>query len=411
MKKTIRTGAALLSMLFCFTTQAQKKEPAGYYISLAGDSVKGAFPDYHKWVHSPKSVAFVKETGEKLLLTPDSCLALLVPGEESYLSYKGQRMTNPVNESSALHELVGYATTTEGITAFIKEIGTANEISFYIYKDAKRANLYYKSGDEIVELKYKAYYQNGAVHEESTYKDQLFALFGGNEKLLQQITEMSYSEESLRTLVYKLNPREKKRTVKKVDPLKGMVLGGGVGINTLRVSGDKLVAATAIEYRRSMTPVIKVGYISPVGRSFGKYFIFPQLTLYSYTNKGETIQRGLTTWSRYKASSVAAASVNFGITLMNRANTRVFLAPGVGLMAIMGNRIIEEAQISVSPEARSYRTTKGKDLTFGLNMQAGMAIKNRGLLWIGYSAPTTVTNQIYYTAKHASIQVGGGIKL
>lgn len=89
----------------------------------------------------------------------------------------------------------------------------------------------------------------------------------------------------------------------------------------------------------------------------------------------------------------------------------MFLAPGGGLLAFIGNKMIEDKQVSYSPVIIAPRKIKGHDFTYNLNMQAGMTIKNRGVLWIGYYAPTLVTDQVYYSAKHTSVQIGMGIKL
>jgi hypothetical protein len=76
---------------------SQKKQFDGYYINLSGDTIKGVIADYKQWNYNPSHVSFIPmQSGGKVSLTALNCKEFHAVGYDTYISYIGARMTNPI---------------------------------------------------------------------------------------------------------------------------------------------------------------------------------------------------------------------------------------------------------------------------------------------------------------------------
>ena len=408
---------AFFALILSTQSFSQKKTFEGYYIGKNGDTVKGIFPSYTQWSKSPAKVDFVPSAATtRIQLTTENCRKFYIENFDTYLSFTGHRMINPIefDEAVNLKDSIGFADRLVPVTAFARLVGKTGNCEIYLLSDNIRNNFYYRLNDEpLQELKFKMYYDQGRVNEVNEYRQQLNGILK-NEiekwKIPADLAKLEYNEESISGLIEKLTPVQK-RKAKVKSPLDGFLAGAGVSVNLFRVSGDKTIAEVMTKYKISLSPLLSIGYFSSISRNFNRFFVYPHVNLFNYKNSGDVTVDVFKKISTFRTSLVVAPIVNVGANIVNTDKLKYFLSFGAGAMFLFGNK--QQAQIVAASNDRAYASgeTKLAGLPYNVNISTGIILKNRVHATASYNVPAPVANFDLFSPYHTSIQVSLSYKL
>lgn len=397
---------------------AQKKALPGYYISIEGDTVKGVFPKYGQWSKNPSTVRFIPaNASEPMQLTPRNTRQFVVEGFDEYQSYSGQRLVNPIEDYVLLNDQQTFssADSYEEVVTFLRLVTRTEGASLYILYDAKRINFFYQvPGEPLIELKYKKTYELTKMGEHADFRRQLGVRFSEvieRKNLNAKLQSLTYSEGTLSTFFQDLF-REINSDNKKTNAKAEWIVSAGMAKNMFSVKGDKSINSIPGKYNPSFSPVISIGYKFPVDRNFGKYFLLPQVKLFTYKNSGEEIKGTLKPTATYQADLLIATEIGGGVNVVNKDNFKFFLGIGFGLLLQIGG--IQESQIFYASNGNPYGEPTVKSLpatTYSVELSAGTTINKRLLLTGSYMLPSPMGQFVYYSPKLSSLQLKLGYRI
>jgi hypothetical protein len=405
-------------VLLCITAlYAQNKQFTGYYINKEGDTVTGVFPNYKQSVKSFSSMEFIPDAlSNPVKLTPQNCVAFGIQGYDEYVAYSGQRLMNLIDESNVYSNLesLSFDDQYDSVSTFLRLIAKTGDIAIYLLNDNWRQNFFYqRSNEPLQELRFKKYYSEQRLISVSDYQQQLAVLFenvADKKKLYAALKNLPYTEEAMVKLFQQFDSNGKPYKKQK-NRNAGLVLGAGVSINSFKVTGDKTVNATQLQYQPSITPIFSVGYLLPSNRNFGKYFNYNSLRVFRYENIGENRDNYYRRKITYSSDLSVAASIGGGINLVNASNIKFFVSGGLGVLFMVNNKEVKE-QFALSSGARVAKFEKKLEpLTFNMNTSLGTLLNKRIMITAIYNLPTKIGNFVYYNPVHSSIQLGVGYKL
>jgi len=385
-------------MLYGYT-EAQKIFP-GYYITLSGDTITGSFPQYNQWKNNPSTVKFETAAKEVMILTPNNCRSFTIIGNDTYETIETDRMINPTEFSEYSYRMLnGEADTAtyEKIKAFFRKVFFSNSVSLYEFSDAKRVNYFFKTADGLSELIYRVHYEGNKVIQDKTYKVQLGALYAtniaGNTKLKRKINQLDYQEEAIVSFlenIYQMNPSKGKKDRHPSE----LFLAGGVSFNTFKVNAsDQLIQPGTVKYNSSVIPVIAVGAIHYIQRSFNRYFITTEIRYTSFNHAGKTPTDK--EW-RYK-SQILAPGIGIGAKWINKENFSWYTT------------FITSGMIMINNKEFGYNGTvterDGSSFIIGLDLQTGILFRNF-CVWGQFNPGIITYSANYYSAVLNSIYAG-----
>ena len=325
-----RLNAVAIALLFCFVTLAQKKALPGYYITVQGDTMKGIFPSYAQWNKSPGKVEFiVAGTTKSIELTPENSRKFVVDGYDEYISYTGLRLLNPIDNTTMINDRVtmGPNDSSETVVIFLRLVTRTTGGDLYVLNDAKRMNLFYQlPGQMPEELKFKKTFNQNQIKEIDIYRQQLNDLFGNliiQKNMTPSLEKLDYTEKDLMTFFLSLFPtagpaRNEHRAASK------WVVSIGGALNMFKVQADKSFTAVPKTYSSSFSPVASIGFMAALDRNFGKYFLYPNISLFRYKNTGEENTGTFNSSYTYQADLIGIIALNGGINLTNEENFQFF---------------------------------------------------------------------------------------
>jgi hypothetical protein len=192
---------------------------------------------------------------------------------------------------------------------------------------------------------------------------------------------------------------------KKSSQSKWVVLAG-MGLNNVTIEGEKSYTVIPKNYGSSVTPVLSVGYLSPITRNFDKFFLFPHLRLFKYKNSGEEKQGIFLNTNTFQADLLVAAQLSGGMNVVNMENFKGFIAGGFGALFQIGGKQIH--QIYVASDNSPYgnpKITNLSGLTYLFDASAGVAFNRKFLIEGTYMFPAPFGKYTYYTPKLSGIQI------
>jgi hypothetical protein len=410
--KPIIKALFVFSFTFLFFTnlQAQKQIFNGYYIGVKEDSVRGTFPDYSQWSKNPRKVNFLPSTASTAIqLTPANCSKFVIENFDTYVSFEGERLINPIEFEQAVKfkDSIGFANISAPVSTFLRFVGRTGNCEIYVLNDNMRTNFYYRLDKEpFTELKFKMYYDQNRVNEVYEYRQQVNALFKQEiqkRKIEAHLEKLEYTEESLLELLNKLTP-EQKRKVKIKNPAEGLVVSLGVSANLFAVKNvDAAAAGVNTKYNTSFSPFFSIGYMSPANRNFNRFFIYPHVNVYSFKNSGDGPESSFRRKTTFKANLVAAPILNLGVNVINTAKLKYFLSGGGGILFLVNNQ--QETQT-----AQNTTVTKLLSMSYNINLSTGITLNNKMMATAAYNLPASMANYMTYNPVHSSIQFSIGYK-
>ena len=397
-----------LCLLFYSGLFAQKQEWKGYYIGLQADTVRGFFNNYKEWGNNPDKVSFTSvETGNRIQLTPSACRELHIKNGDTYFSYKGRRMTNPVTLDASTADNTD---TFDEVAVFLRQVTATGPFKFYVYKDRRRINLYYSaSGNAMVELLQKGAIINNSFWRSMVYKEQLKKLFPA-ESNSGDIDRLTYSEESLVAFVKTQGGTGGQSAGKTAHRSNDLFVLAGVSLNSFRFGGGQSPGINTSGYSSGRSPFAGVGYIVSLNRNFNRVFILPLVKVFSFEH-ASTLRYGnpYPAYSNtFQSSAVISVGLHAGYRVINKPGLTVSLMPGAGIAFLMNNRHIMENRFSATEKITLI--TPMDNLTYMTDMQALAIISKKFIVSAAYRLPTPVTNIVSVTGKLSSVQFGLGYK-
>jgi hypothetical protein len=432
MKTVFNIAILFYGVLLCTPSFAQRKTVAGFYITTQGDTIRGAISNYSQWSKNPSKVEFVSATsGKPITLIPQDCKKVVIEGHDEYLPYTGQRLMNPIYDNHvASNNYSNPEDEKEDVNVFLRFVTKTTGCELYVLTDSKRTNFFYKlPGDTVVELKYKKYYLISNIvdintHEYevknivtiSEYKDQINNLFAETiekRKLSASLKLLSYTEDELKKFFENLFTVETIKNSRK-NIAEGWIISAGVSLNNVHVKADKSFTLVAKKYNSSISPMISLGYMVPIGRNFNRYFLYPQVNLFRYENTGEINDGTFKKFTTYQTDLVLSGEVNGGVNVINQQSIRFYLAGGAGMMALLNNRRLDYKYLNYQSSLEPYRSEQTSiDLkaTSSVNVSAGMVIMNKFIVTATYLFPSQLDNVFHYTPKYSGVQFRVGYKI
>lgn len=415
MRIRIKLIAAVLAMFCRFVSLAQNKNFPGFYVNLQGNQVKGVFTNYTGWQKNPSLVEFTPNGGTPLVLTPENCSSFAIEGYDKYVAYAGNRLLNPILEQEVVSSknILSAADQYGEIRTFLREIVSSPQVNIYAFNDNARTNFFYKLQNQApVELKYKRFFVQNRIVDSAVYREQINNLFGAeirSRALSNELGSLPYKEESLVAFFERLFAVQKIEHKTKTPSL-GWVVSAGASYNMLSVSGDATLDATGKSYDGSVSPLLSLGYLHPIGGTFSKYFLYPHLKLYSYKNEGESFDQRFRKISTFKADVVANFALNVGMYLVNKESVRFFVSAGAGAMILVNNNQKDVRYLLIDGSTFLESETKLSTLSYSFNVTPGIILKNKIVLTATYSPPMPVAFYSFDKPHHSNAQVTVGYK-
>jgi hypothetical protein len=397
----------LISISFLFqTTNAQKRSFPGFYVTPAEDTVHGVFPDYANWNKNPSSVSFiVKNSGSPITLTPDNAKTLVLEGEEEYLGYSGPRMVNPYIDRLILSNR--FSTTLSDsftqVKTFLRLIARTTAADLYVLTDDTRTNFFYKiPGQSVIELRFKKTFDGDVLRAHPDYKLQLQELFATaimEKRMTDRLQKLGYTESELSRFFLDLFPAP--IGYKHNEKIAGRwMLSAGPGFLKVKEKPYEAAGRTDKLIGVSVSPVVSIGYWLPVERKFGRFFIYPQLKIYSYKAKYEDGSQSTT----YQGKLMLALPVSGGVNWVNTEGIKLYSYVGFGPVVQAGGK--ETRQNGSMTSTRSLR-----GLVFEGDLALGLALKDKFYFTGIYKVPGRIGFSAYYDPYLSGFQLLAGVKL
>jgi hypothetical protein len=411
----MRTILLLCFALFCQQIIAQETF-TGFYVTLEGDTVRGAFPKYNQSSKNPVKLQFTPGAGSKSIeLNPLNCLKASITNYDEYLSYSGNRLINPTDDIIAMENQAYFSSrdSVGKVVTFLRLVIQTPRCSIYVLNDNIRTNFFYQlPGQPLQELRLKKYVEENKVAEIAEYRQQLNTVFGEEierKHMSRALGELAYSEDALTQFVKRLFPVAKAK-VTASDLMSGWIVNAGVSANSMKVSGDQAASEAAIDYKASYAPYVSIGYYVPIQRNFNRYFFYPQLRLFNYKNSGEKPTYSFNQRITFQCDLAILPQLNVGANIINKASLRFFIYGGVGMTTFINHTKVDEYFNPSNNTLYSTHENKLASLIVGLNLSSGVTINNRFQVLVSYNVSPDVDELAVTNSKPSNLQAGVGYK-
>lgn len=199
-------------IIFSAGAFAQPTYIAGYVIRPGGDTLKGyiKYLDYFRWSVSPNSVKFKMDTNDRKVLrfNPGTIKEFHINGHETYITYAGWISADP-----NVYPATGFGldTSKKLDTVFLKQVVRGRYLTLYHQADRQKTRFFIAENNGLpVELVYHLYFDTpNKMVARPMYSAWLFSLVNkyapGNEKLMKEITQMTFTQPDIEDFVNDLN--------------------------------------------------------------------------------------------------------------------------------------------------------------------------------------------------------------
>lgn len=408
----------LLLLQFTSITLAQNNNThSGFYINNAGDAVKGKFINYKEWNKNPKKVDFIEDNNNNtVVLTPQNCKSFSIDGKDTYITYNGTRLTNPIElNTNALQ--VDTTDIVQNISVFLRLVYTQGAIKLWILNDKERVNYFIQNNNEqITELIHKLYAIENIVTYSDQYKKQLRAVLATNinlnDKINKQIENTTYTEKAFKQLFN--NAFSINASANNIKYKSNFFITGGISFNNFKASGNSEIAQAKTTYSSNVSPLIHLGANFYSQRGFGKFFFMPQLKFFNYNHSGDYTSTSvlgikMRYYTNYKTNLIINPGLNIGYTLTKTDNVEWNVTAGLGAFLLINNK--EKIQIdNLITNTTTYQTSKMQGFCFNSNIETGVVFAKHIIVMAGYSLPTITTNYNNYKGLSSSVQIVAGYR-
>jgi hypothetical protein len=384
----------------------QNKIFTGYYINMQGDTINGSFPGYSEWNKNPSKVEFINNgSTEEIVLTPKITSRFLVEGYDEYISYEGERLLNPIIDHQLLNEKYTIEATDvkEQIVTFLRVLVQTPGGNLYMFHDSKRNNFFYQvPGHPITELRFKRAMKENRITDYPEYREQLNKEFGEiilQKNLSSTLKMLTYSEVKLSNFFKEMFPSA--TTIRKLQGEDGKwVVGAGIAAYSIDVDRGSVYYISSKRFKNSFSPILYVGYLAPIARKFGKFFLFPKANFSSYKNISEMTNSTTT----YQTNYLFTMQLGAGINIVNRDDFKFYIETDLGMLIHLGNRY---SKVS-GPYPGESIEFRYRGINYSAEVSAGTRINKKILISCSYMFPVTIGNFVYYSAQLSGVYLKAG---
>jgi hypothetical protein len=220
------------------------------------------------------------------------------------------------------------------------------------------------------------------------------------------VSKLHYSDDEFINFIDELN--EIKGSYTDVPAARGLIFGAGYSYNFFSVTGPNTVPSVAIDYENKGSMMFEVGYIKPVRKGNGRYFIYPNLKVFSYSTSGSLKRFDAVITSEFECDMVLFPALEIGYNLIHKAGVKWYASAGFGALMLFDNtetfKYVFNDGSTVS--GKSIET----NVAFDINVSTGIFLFNRYKISLGYNIPAATSNDQYYTGYLSGAQFGAGYK-
>ena len=405
MNKSLTTLACLIMAL---SLSAQKNTLDGFYISPAGDSVKGAFTGYSPGSKSPANFHFQPGSGEEKVLAPADCRMVMIDGKNMYISYQGERAINPITLSGITKEETAY--NYEPVSSFLRVVFKSKNYILAILEDGVRENYFIQpAAGKTQELLYRVNSSSGSIAHINTFRQQLANILSSemenNKNLEEKISNATYSESDL---VAVLNATEKNETVD-TKPKGELVILAGAALNSYEVTpANASYPFSNTEYDNNVSAALAIGYNIYTRKGYSGFFINPEVRYVQLKHEGSATHpvTGSLHTNSYEGSLFSLA-VLIGKNWVNNEKLKWYTSLGPAVNMLVNYKHSET--IKATNTTTSSSDELNKNISGSLFIQTGVMFSKHLGIWIAYKVPHNLGNYSNYKTKSASLQ--GGLEL
>jgi hypothetical protein len=386
---------AIITIILCLLDPFILQAASGYYIKLNGDTVRGVFgsiPDNS----NPGIVQFTpSNANEAVVLRPQDIRSFRSGSYDNFLAYNGMRTLSADGGN-----------TLDTLHTFLRQIGETNGYSFYTFSDNRGLTLFY-SGTEgkASELK-----RHEAVNSEvDDYHGQLKSILSSkvdSSDLSTLLHRLDYTEEGLISFIDDINDLTSVHAG--IPAVNGFILTAGVNYNFFTVSGTDGVPMVVTDYDNSFSWLIGFGYMKPLKKGGGRYFVYPNIQAFSYEATGEVKREDAAIRTTFKSDFTIFPQLNIGCNIIHKPGIKIYASAGFGALVLFDNKEVYE--INYFDGEKFSDTSTETDAAFDINITAGGFLFNRYMLFVAYSIPAASSNHQYYTGYLSGIQAGLGLR-
>ncbi len=403
------------SLIIC-VLHSKSQTYSGYYINNSGDTVQGSVHDFVYKNRTPSITHFKETTGKELQLSPLNCKGFTVYFKDPdttlrYIAYSGKRLLNPAQFTNNLNSSAEDMYKDSSI--FVQNIFDNGSMHLFMYADNQRANYFYQTSSDLIELKYKIFQsQNNEIINDRTYRDQLAIEFEEQIKkysLQSYLDKLDYSSSDLVKFFSKLNAIKLQR-VKKKYPAK-LTFAIGQSTNSFAVSGYTQGRNDALtKYDNSNSITASIGFLFATQASKGRLFFFPQVKYYSTLKHSGTYNKPDNSGKSETAftfSNLIAPHIVFGYQVY--AGKIVSVAPtlGVGSLLVGKSTYQQVNYIFTTPGPIGSQTPPNKSgyyFDFGLNV----GFTKYAFITLTYAPKATIAEYLGFVGKHSDVSIALG---
>jgi hypothetical protein len=205
----------LFAFLFACLTSTAFAQPvyiSGYVIKSNGDTLKGyiKYLDYFRWSVTPGSIKFKIDTNDHkpLLFNAKTIKEFSIKGHETYITYAGW-----VSADANKYPATGFSldTSKKLDTLFLKQVVTGKHLTLYHQANRRKTRFFIaENNGPPIELVYHLYFENAnKMISRPMYTSWLISLVNkyasGNERLMKEIVEMTFSQPDFEDFVKEIN--------------------------------------------------------------------------------------------------------------------------------------------------------------------------------------------------------------
>ena len=393
-------------LLLQFNLHAQNTSPDGYYINTKGDTIFGKFINYPEYKASPATIPF-QPTGAsaEIQLSPANCTKVVIAHSDTYIAYKGKRLTNETDYRIAEGKTDDAY---EDVTVFLRQLFDDGRFQLYELTDSKRNNYYISSASTpLKELYFRAYTEDNNVVESPYFRSQLSFLFRDSLKqasrLQNQLEKTTYTAESLTRLFALVTTGKASGGPKEKYPAR-FFAGLGASFNMFTVKGDQTQMPTIVgNYKTMVSPLVEIGVRLYSQRNYGRLFFTIRANAYKYKNTlhfpGYPYSPNSASDNTFKAT-VITVPVSAGYQFIHGKNLSVAFSAGAAALILFNN---------ISTTTSAYSTSQRDNavsFTYNAFGEAEAVWMKTLSLYAGGYIPASVGNYAYYAPRHSSIKVG-----
>jgi hypothetical protein len=406
---------AVLAAAIISNNAFSQSKAGGYYVSMAGDTVKGVFSRYKEWIKNPQKVSFITQQGnEKLALTTGNCRMFAVEGRDMYETHQLQRLMNVPGPSLADDDT---ASKYDTVTAFMRIAYQNNRLKLLELADGLRLNLYIQpAGGQPEELTYKLIKTVLSFTDDITYRIQLGRYLASEPqyqtaKGQQMLKEVQYTTEGIAKLLeYMSGVKNQLSMSKKIAPR--LQVMGGIALNRMDYVVEPSNAVSFENQSRSFnthtSPVAGIGITLFQQRNFGRNFFHFSLLGYQFRHEARnSLPFSTSVQTTVQQGGVAELLMMGGRNLVHTKRLSWYVAPGLSANFMLNSRQTTEI-IFIGGAITNSKTDRHGSFVFSLNAQTGLWLNSRVHIWGRYKFKADIDDFVNYRNQHSSILAGIG---